>query len=135
MKKLFFFISFLFVFQNFSEAQQHPLIALEHQWIKAIENEDTAFLKNLLDKDFVDVTWNGHLRYKKDMIRHKSISGTTPHLSQLRERIYDHTGTVNGINTVYIPNMDRKVRIRFTDVFINENDEWHAVSAQESVIQ
>lgn len=118
-----------------ASAQQHTLADIENRWISAIQQQDSGFLNRLLSDDFTDVTWKGSIRHKKDMLHFGKTPIRAQQLSELQERIYDGTGIVNGINTVTISGLNHPVRLRFTDVFIRQNGTWHAVSAQESLIQ
>jgi hypothetical protein len=122
-------------FQNKVCGQQHPLIQIERHWVKAIQNKDTVFLNRLLSDDFTDVSWKGSLRYKKDLLHFSNNSAASERLSALQERIYGNAGIVNGLNTITIPGHLREISIRFTDVFIKKDNEWHVVSAQESLVQ
>lgn len=115
--------------------QQHPLIHIERQWVEAIQHRDTIFLNQLLSDDFTDITWKGDIRHKAAMLHFSDSPASSQTLSGLKERIYGNTGIVNGLNTIILKGMQNPVRIRFTDVFIKTAGKWHAVSAQESLVQ
>lgn len=109
-------------------------VALEHQWLHALQQNDTVFLNRLLAGDFMDITHRGTVRSKKDQLQSRSYpGGMTQQLDSLRVRQYKSAVLVTGINRIHIKQVSQPVIIRFTDVFVKRNGRWQAVSAQETL--
>lgn len=113
----------------------HKLLQLEHQWIRASATHSTAFLDHLLAADFVEVTYDGRIRSKADVLQGRVAPGTVQTLSDLRVRIFGATAVVTGLNTVANSKQGWTARLRFTDVFVRNDSGWHAVSAQETLLK
>ncbi|MDE3153659.1 MAG: nuclear transport factor 2 family protein [Acidobacteriota bacterium] len=109
---------------------------LEQVWLRASMGHDRATLDRILDPDFVHIDWQGRLLSKKDTLAAPvSPSTAVQALSQLRVRVYGHTGIVTGLNTITTPAGQVLTGLRFTDVFVERDGLWRAVSAQETVVQ
>jgi len=108
---------------------------LEARWIAAAEAHDTATLGELLDDSFVDSTFRGDTRTKRDVLSgpragagYKSVR-----LEELTVRPYGRdTVIVTGVNVLEGAAKD-VVRVRFTDVFRKSDGRWRAVAAQETL--
>ncbi|HKI87330.1 MAG TPA: nuclear transport factor 2 family protein [Thermoanaerobaculia bacterium] len=112
------------------------LIAIEHQWVRAIQHHDKSFLDGLLADDFVDSTFRGSTRSKLDVLNGPRAAGKYKpiRLDDLRVRFYAATAVVTGVNVLQDRgDASRVVRVRFTDVFVKQAGRWRAVSAQETV--
>lgn len=111
-----------------------PVVKLEHAWIGAIRQHDTAMLARILADDFTDIDVHGHIRDKADaMTTSTAPSGTTQTLRDLRVRRYGDSAVANGINVVHSKAKGWTVQIAFTDVFVRRHGQWQAVSAQETL--
>ncbi len=112
------------------------LLSLEHRWLAAGVQRDTAALKKILADDFLDVTFKGTLRDKAD---HLKATLAPVHIQQslddLKVRIYGNTGIVTGVDVGTGPDGLTSYRLRFTDVFVKHAGHWQAVSAQETLEQ
>ncbi len=113
----------------------HELIQLEHRWIRASATHDTTVLDQLLAADFVEITYDGRIRHKADVLRGRVAPGTVQTLSDLRVRFFGTTAIVTGLNTAANNQHGWTARLRFTDVFIRDRAGWHAVSAQETLLK
>jgi ketosteroid isomerase-like protein len=112
------------------------LIQLEQRWVEALERRDAVAVGAILADDFVDTTYRGERRTRRqalDGLTSRSRADTTQRLSDLGVRLYGSVGIVTGVNTVTGRNPDFTVRVRFTDVFVRRNGVWKAVSAQETL--
>jgi ketosteroid isomerase-like protein len=117
-----------------SDARQ--LLDLEHRWLTAAMQRDTAALGQILADDFVDVTYKGSLRDKTDHLKSTLAPGNTQQtLEELKVRIYGDTGIVTGQNTITAKDHSFTAHVRFTDVFVRRAGRWQAVSAQETLEQ
>jgi ketosteroid isomerase-like protein len=115
-------------------ADKNTLIALEHQWLDAIERRDTSFLNSLLDNDFVDTTVNGRQRSKHDVVTKPAVRGyDTQTLQSLTVHLHGDVAVVNGANLIVGKNHSYTVTVYFTDVFQKLDGQWKAIAAQESL--
>jgi ketosteroid isomerase-like protein len=115
-----------------SDADQ--LKDLEQQWLDAALRHDTQQLDALLADDFQDVSWQGQLRGKADVMAASAVPVTTTQtLSELKVRVHGDMGVVTGVNTTEAADKSFTVKVRFTDVFVKLGGQWHALSAQETI--
>ena len=115
-----------------SDADQ--LKDLEQQWLDAALKHDNAAVAALLLDDFEDVSWQGQLRSKADVLAAGAAPVTsTQTLSDLKARVHGDLGVVTGINTTEAADQSFTVKVRFTDVFVKLDGRWHALSAQETI--
>ncbi len=50
-------------------------VELEHRWVAALQAHDTAALDRLLDDSFVDATFRGAIRHKRDVLTGSPAGG------------------------------------------------------------
>jgi len=116
---------------------REALIRLERRWVEALERRDAQAVGAILADDFVDTTYRGERRTRREALAGLTSpqrARTTQELSDLEARVYGTTGIVTGINTVTGRNPDFSARLRFTDVFVRTGGVWKAVSAQETLV-
>lgn len=112
------------------------VLKLEHAWVRALSEHDTGFLNQLLADNFIDVSWQGKLRTKADMLENlKAPKPATQTLSDLEVRLFGDAAIVTGLNTIVGKHQARVAKLRFTDVFVRQHNQWHAVSSQETLMQ
>ncbi|MGE5234215.1 MAG: nuclear transport factor 2 family protein [Acidobacteriota bacterium] len=112
------------------------LTVVEARWVKALRAHDTVALDRLLDDRFVDSTFRGTVRSKRDVLAGPPAGGPyhSIRLDDLVVRSYGHsTAIVTGVNVLQGKDAGDIVRVRFTDVFIRQRGEWRAVAAQETL--
>jgi len=110
------------------------LLDLEQRWLTAGEQRDLPALKQILADDFVDVSYQGKLRSKRDHLAATlAPSRSRQTLEELKVRLYGDTGIVNGLDHVVTADGSATYEIRFTDVFVKRAGRWQAVSAQETL--
>jgi ketosteroid isomerase-like protein len=112
------------------------LIRVEQSWVEALERRDAAAVGAILADDFVDITYRGERRNRRQALEglaSPSRAETTQRLSDLDVRLYGSVGIVTGVNTVTGRGPDFTVRVRFTDVFVRRSGVWKAVSAHETL--
>jgi ketosteroid isomerase-like protein len=118
------------------QSTEQQLVQLENDWLKAISEHDTASLDSILAEDFLDTTYTGELRTKRDAISRATAGNNaidSQRLSDVRVRFYGNTAIVTGLNTV-IAKAFGEAKVRFTDVFVKNGNHWQAVSAQETLM-
>lgn len=117
------------------ESDAARLLALEQQWLHAIQIRDTAFLNRLLADDFTDISLHGEIRHKHDVMNSPvAPASSTQQLSDMNVRSYGDVAVVTGLNTVTDKHAGWRVQTRFTDVFVERGGHWQAVSAQETLL-
>ncbi|MGE5176013.1 MAG: nuclear transport factor 2 family protein [Hyphomicrobiales bacterium] len=112
-------------------------VALEQRWLEAIAAQDSAALDSLLTDDFLDVSWRGELRSKHNLTMMR-MAGAPPKyrsrgLESLVVRQYGGAVIVTGVNVLQGADTTDVVRVRFTDVFVEDGGRWRAASAQETL--
>jgi len=112
------------------------LVEVEHRWVEALQTHDTAALDELLADGFVDSTFRGGLRTKREILTGPPAGGPyrSVRLDELAVRRYGTTAVVTGVNVLRGPGGDL-ARVRFTDVFVATHGRWRAVAAQETLQQ
>jgi len=115
-------------------SDEDQLKDLEQQWLDAALKHDHQRLDALLADDFQDVSWQGQLRSKADVMAASAVPVTTTQtLSELKVRVHGDMGVVTGVNTTEAADKSFTVKVRFTDVFVKLGGQWHALSAQETI--
>ena len=110
------------------------VLATEAAWVQALKQRDTETLGRLLTDDFVDTTWQGARRGKREMLQGLAMNGPQPlELSDLSVSLHGATAVARGLNTIRGPDGGVRARIRFTDVFLYSGGAWRALSAQETL--
>ena len=111
-------------------------VALEHRWIAALQQRDVKTLDELLDDSFVDSTFRGTTRSKRDVLAGPPAGGgyQSIRLDDMQVRGYGRdTVIVTGVNVLKGAAESDIVRVRFTDVFHKSGGTWRAVAAQETL--
>ena len=111
-------------------------ISIENHWLQALRLHDTLYLDKLLSPDFIDISYKGEIRTKKNILDHRVTDNQNmeEQLTGIKVREYKNTAIVIGINNITIHQVNRKILIRFTDVFVKKGNQWQAVSAQETLV-
>lgn len=109
------------------------VLAQEARWLTAITGGDRDTVDSILSADFKHITSEGKL-----LDRAQEIATTVklPFAMNPTEQLVDiagDTAVIHGLNTL-TQNGRVMSRARFTDVFILQNGEWMALSAQETDI-
>jgi ketosteroid isomerase-like protein len=116
-------------------SDQQQLEDLERHWLDTSLNQDHAGLDAILMDDFEDVSWQGELRGKSEImaIAMAAPVKSTQTLSDLKVRVHGDMGVVTGVNTAEAADKSFTVKVRFTDVFVKDKGTWRALSAQETI--
>jgi ketosteroid isomerase-like protein len=118
-----------------AKSDEDQLKDLEQQWLDTSLKQDHAGLDAILMDDFEDVSWQGELRGKTEIM---AIAMAAPvkssqTLSDLKVRVHGDLGVVTGVNTAEAADKSFTVKVRFTDVFVKDKGRWRALSAQETI--
>jgi ketosteroid isomerase-like protein len=116
-------------------SDEKQLEDLEQEWLDTSLKQDHAGLDAILMDDFEDVSWQGELRGKTEIM---AIAMAAPvkssqTLSDLKVRVHGDLGVVTGVNTAEAADKSFTVKVRFTDVFVKNQGRWRALSAQETI--
>jgi len=118
------------------DSYEQEFAGMEHQWVEALEKHDVATLDRLLSEDFMDSTFRGAIRDKKAILSGPRVAPAyhSSGFEELKVRVYgSDMAIVTGINVLQGSSPADVARIRFTDVFVRQNGQWRAVSAQETL--
>jgi hypothetical protein len=105
----------------------------EQRWLKACANGDAAALGKILAENFVHVSYRGALTYREQELA--SVGKAKAYTQTTSEQTVDfaaaNVAVVHGLNTI---SEKGKVilRLRYTDVYVNQKGQWMALSAQET---
>jgi len=116
-------------------SDEKQLEDLEQHWLDTSLSQDRAGLDAILMDDFEDVSWQGELRGKTEImaIAMAAPVKSTQTLSDLKVRVHGEMGVVTGVNTTEAADKSFTVKVRFTDVFVKDKGQWRALSAQETI--
>ena len=122
--------------QIYQQPKNTFFILLENHWLQALRLHDTLYLDKLLSPDFIEISYKGEIRTKKNILDHRVADNqnTEEQLTGMNVREHKNTAIVTGINNITIKQVNRKILIRFTDVFVKKGNQWQAVSAQETLV-
>ena len=107
------------------------VLAQEARWLTAITGGDRDTVDSILSADFKHITSEGKLF---DRAQEIASMVKLPFAMNPTEQLVDiagDTSVIHGLNTL-TQNGRVMSRERFTDVFILQNGEWMALSAQET---
>jgi hypothetical protein len=116
-------------------SDEKQLEGLEQEWLDTSLKQDRAGLDAILMEDFEDVSWQGELRGKTEIMAIAMSAPVTSSqtLSDLKVRVHGDMGVVTGVNTAEAADKSFSVKVRFTDVFVKDKGKWRALSAQETI--
>jgi ketosteroid isomerase-like protein len=116
-------------------SDEKQLEDLEQEWLDTSLKQDRAGLDAILMEDFEDVSWQGELRGKTEIMAIAMSAPVTSSqtLSDLKVRVHGDMGVVTGVNTAEAADKSFSVKVRFTDVFVKDKGKWRALSAQETI--
>jgi hypothetical protein len=111
--------------------EQDAVLRQEARWLTAITDGDRNTIEAILSPTFKHITSDGKL-----LDRAQEIANTVkePFAMNPTEQTVDFAGAaavVHGVNTV-TQSGNVLARERFTDVFVNQDGNWMALSAQET---
>ena len=113
------------------------VVSFETRWATAAVAHDTTTLRCMLADNFVDTSWQGALRTRRDVLAGGPVtpSGLTQHFSDWRVDRYDNTLIVRGLNTIMDADNKPVSTLRFTDVLRYLDGRWQAVAAEETMVR
>ncbi len=108
------------------------LVQIEHTWVRAVEQHDSAALGCILANEFEEADFDGSLISRSTML----ASATKPsnghsELGDLHVHIYGDVAYVRGIG-VNSENGRPAGKTRFTDIFVYRDGRWQCVAGHDS---
>lgn len=114
---------------------EHTVLRIEHEWLRALVDRDLTTLDRILADDFVDSNWKAELRTKRQVLEGlRTPRPYSQHLRGIKIQLYESMAVARGLNEISGKNGRIVMRIRFTDVLIYRHGNWQAVAAQETPV-
>ncbi|MFC0446829.1 nuclear transport factor 2 family protein [Rhodococcus jostii] len=113
--------------------EQEAVLAQEARWLTAITAGDRETIETILSPDFKHVTSEGKLLGREEEIASIVPVAFTMNPTEQTVDIVGDTAVIHGVNTL-TETGNVLARERFTDVFVKQDGEWLALSAQETAI-
>jgi hypothetical protein len=114
---------------------EHTVLRIEHEWLRALVERDRATLDRILADDFVDSNWKGELHTKRQVL--EGLGAPRPysqHLRDIKIQLDGSMAVARGLNEIRGKDGLVAMRIRFTDVLLYRHGNWQAVAAQETPV-
>jgi hypothetical protein len=107
------------------------VLGLEARWLTAITAGDRDTIASILSPNYKHITSSGRLIGRDQEIAETAKQPVTMTPTEQAVDLAGNLAVIHGLNTI---TQSGKVlnRERFTDVFINQNGGWMALSAQET---
>ncbi len=118
-------------------ATKQSALQFEQRWLDILQRHDAAALECVLAREFVDISWKGAVRPREQVLRElpKRSFDYQQRLDDLSVQLLDNVAVVRGINIITDQQNKPVARIRFTDVLQFSENQWKAISAQETAEQ
>lgn len=111
------------------------VLHVEEAWISAINAHDTSAVACILSDDFLDTSWQGRLRTKRDQIAGLARPRAYQQRYQdWRVTVAGSTAVVRGLSVVSDSSGHALMQMRFTDVYAYRDGRWQAIAAQETPV-
>jgi hypothetical protein len=116
------------------------IILLERSRQEAFVRGDVAFLDAQTSADYTTVNGAGVMSTKPEMMR-SLRAGTTKvksfELAELEAHIHGPVAVLTGIyrDESSVKGLARRVNVRFTRVFLDENGKWRAIAYQQTPLR
>jgi hypothetical protein len=122
---------------NVATPDKASALQFEHDWLKALQDKNSASLDCMLAPAFKDTSWKGELRPKAEVLRELPQRSTQYQqtLADVDADLFANTAVIRGVNVISDLQGHEVMRIRFTDVLRFADGRWTAVAAQETAEQ
>jgi len=119
-------------------AISEALQAMEHDWLNAEKNHDTAAFEKLVADDWIAIGPDGKSQTKVQRaaeIKGAHISSAT--MGDMKVRVFGDTAVVTGTDDEITMKAGKKSSDHYawTDVFVKRNGKWLAVASQTAQIK
>ena len=112
------------------------VVAAENMWAQALMTKDAKALSCILAPGFMDMTWNGALRSRAEVLAalpKRPANGIK--LSGIEVRLSGGRAIARGVNTATKPDGSLLGRVKFEDIFEYRDGMWRALTAQETLLR
>ena len=114
---------------------QAALVQIEHAWVRAAEQHDTAALGCILADEFEEADFAGSLIDRPAMLAsaaNRSKAQPAVELSDLHAHVYGDFAYARGLAVIRSDDGKPPVKSRFTDIFVYRDGRWQCVAGHES---
>ena|SRR5216684_7059873 len=124
---------------NSDAGVSETLQAMEHDWLNAEKNHDTAAFEKIVADDWIAIGADGKSQTKAQ--RAAEIEGahiTAATMGDMKVRVFGDTAVVTGTDDEVTTTEDGKKsrdHYAWTDVFVKRNGKWLAVASQTAQIK
>lgn len=109
------------------------LVQVEHGWVRAVEQHDTAALGCILADEFEESDFAGSLIDRSAMLASAANRGNVHYeLLDLRAHVYGDFAYARGLGVIRSDNGMAPLKSRFTDIFIYRDGRWQCLAGHES---
>lgn len=118
-----------------ADSQAIAVLDQEQRWVKALSSRDASALGKILAENFVHINYRGVVTYREQELA--AVVKPKPYAQSTSEQTVNfaaaNVAVVHGLNTI---SEKGKVllRLRYTDVYVNQRGRWTALSAQETAV-
>ncbi len=119
------------------ESVEQTLLQMEHDWSDADVKKDPVALNRILAEDWIGIDFQGTTMTKADVMKDLKSDLTATDSTELREmrvRVFGNTALISGrdIEKSQYKGRDSSGVYVWTDVFVQRNGRWQAVSSQST---
>src|ERR1035441_9238849 len=123
-----------------SASVEQVLMQMERDWTKAGLNKDAAALGRIIADDWSSIDFQGKIETKAQALADlKSGSSTlqSVELGEMKVRVFGNTAVVTGSDTEKstYKGKDSSGKYVWTDIFVNRNGHWQAVSSESTKVE
>lgn len=125
---------------NPDTSTEEHLRRLNRQWMEAYTKRDTAFLESHMSDDYVGTFPDGTVHGKKgeiEAVASGAVSITHMVPREMTVHVYGDAAVITGQSCVRatVDGQDIADELRFTDVWIKQENQWKAVASQVTRIE
>lgn len=118
---------------------QHQILALEDEWISALEAEDRIALDRIIAADFTFIEPNGTLLNRAAYLQDRANNAAEIHSfkgSEMLVRVFGNTALVSGLSTIdeSLAGKRYKYQLRWKEMWVKEAGSWKVLAGQATPV-